>query len=146
MALYMLLSSRSNLRYELDASAPYASGAALYTQLAYLLTTERNWMNADYTTPIANLLDQQAIGQYLWDAKTGLVTTSVGNIISALGMDNLYDPNGPCPKNQTNPVFNDETHVYNALILIPAPLSQSYRPSRPQNMLDLGSAKDSGGE
>jgi hypothetical protein len=118
IALYLLLSSGSKLRLDLDGKTyqddpaqPFGNAALLYQALKKLLSG-RGWKVNNVLT--ANNLNQAAIQQYLWDPVTGLAKTSATAIMQAVQMDrDKYDPNNPCPVDQ------DETNVFNALASIP---------------------------
>jgi hypothetical protein len=127
MALYLLLSSGSKLRLDLDGKAhqdrppqPFGQATDL-SQALYDLVRGRGWKDTNQVL-IADKLNRAAIEQYLWDPLTGLARTSATAIMQAVQMDidtgrtGKYDPNNPCPVGQ------DETYVFNALAPIPPPM------------------------
>lgn len=123
MALYLLLSSGSDLRLELDGKnlqndppQTWADGNTLAGALQGALK-DRGWVAASGAL-VANEIDLNAVANNLLDPASNTVTTSESAIMQAVAMDE-YNPNVPCPKDVNH--YNDETNVFMALAKIPSP-------------------------
>lgn len=103
MALFMLLSSRSNLRFQLEGQVvggtptPLPDAPTFFQKLVSIATTSYGFTQADIPTTAQGLFvgNRQRAG--VPDRQISGVSTDHNELLTALQLTGLYTIDNPCP-------------------------------------------------